>query len=514
MRRRVEEEEPKDRAKFELPLDDVVEQVIVAAAVVSREARSTLVKLLPRVEHFHHPQFRAAWFGLLELEKRQLDYDGAAMSRLVGDRVDLEYLAKLAAMRPTPPDDLGHYVGLLLWDGARVAAVEPYADLGAALKDPATPQEKTKSLVRRLLLALDSGGSVGRGFADPEELVRRQAEEIRRRVEDEEGVYPFGVRWLDYYEDGYANEHTGQELGGTPRLGFGSKPGKMTVVTAMSADGKTTVAYQIALGLAQQGRRGIYFGWEPSCGDVVEQLATISMASTEQWKRSTRSRFSQGSRAREPVTPEEREEHRRRMSGIAKIVRFGRKQNWRSIAGKYKQNDRILDYVRQEIASTGADWVIFDLFARCLVDRSPDAFSVALEELYEMGEEGGFHSVLLAQQLQKGEFVRKDHRPTLSGIKDTSAYNEVGDLIIGAYRPGRWKPGIADDTIEVEIFKNRGSQNTFAIECDCDMDRGYIHNGRTIPSPSMSSGAGDESGLGEFLAPQLGGKKQRRKRDD
>lgn len=517
MRYPVEREEPKDRAKFELPLDDVVEQVIVAAAIVSREARSSLAKLLPRVEHFHHPQFRAAWFGLLELEKRALDYDGAAMARLVGDRVDLEYLSKLAQMRPVPPDNIEHFVNLLLWDGVRVAAVEPYAELGAALKDPANPQHRTKSIARRLALVLESGGTVGGSFADPEELVRSQAEEIRRRLEVGRGVYHFGVPWLDTYEDGYLDEHTGEELGGTPRPGFGSKPGKMTVLTAVSGDGKTTLAYQLALGLARQGRRGIYFGWEPSCGDVLEQLATISMACGEspKWRAATRTRFAQGSRARVPLTEEEQGEHERRMRNLSRVIRMGRKQNWRALAGKYKQNDRVLDFVRQEVASTGADWVIFDLFARCLVDRSADAFSAALEELYGMGEECGFHSVVLAQQLQKGEFVRKDHRPTLTGIKDSSAYGEVADLVLGTYRPGRWKPGIADNTFEVEAFKNRGAPRVFAVECDCDMDRGLIHNGRTIPPPSAQGPSGDDGGLGEFLAPSLGGPKKRgRKKED
>ena len=163
-------EEERAEVTFKVRHDATVEQVLVAAALVDRAARAKLAKVLPHHDKFHSPQFAAAWAYVLELERRNLDHDPALMGRLVGERVDSEYLGKLLEAQPDPPADLRPYVDALLWDDVRVRAAKgPGSLLLEALADP-SQKERTIALARQFAACFEGKAGAGRYLADGEEL--------------------------------------------------------------------------------------------------------------------------------------------------------------------------------------------------------------------------------------------------------------------------------------------------------------------------------------------------------
>lgn len=484
-----------------VPHDPVVEQVVLAAAMVDREARTRLARVIPDASYFPTAQFAHAWAGMLELERRRLDYDPVLLKKLVPD-ADVDHLAAIAAARPDAPNDLDEFVRILHWDANRArAASGPVSDLLAALRDPTHPPERVRALARAVGASFDGGVGAGRYIQDSNEVARSQAAEIRKRLTTG-SIHPYGLAGLDVYEVGA--EDGGVTCGGEPRTLPGSSPGFLTLITGWTSEGKSSFAANIALGLARQRRKGLYCAWEPKSGVTLETMACISLGYS-------RSRLLQGKLSPRPYSVEELATHERRMVEIGKYVQF-MSNPFREAApdpkGRRKTNDYNLALVQEHIATSGAEWVIFDLWERCLEDDDPKVLSRALWKTQGMAEALNFHGIILAQQLIKSQNVRADRRPTLANVHGSAAYTHVVDTAMGVYRPGRWKPGVADDTMEVEFLKGRAMRVApTAVEMRWNGDTGALSGGRTIrPTAESIAAGGDDAFDGMFQSPKGGGR--------
>lgn len=254
----------------------------------------------------------------------------------------------------------------------------------------------------------------------------------------------------------------------------------------------------IALGLSKQKRRGLYCAWEPKAGLTLELLAAVDLAMS-------RKRFLQGARAKHPLTDAELTQHAQRMAEIEPYVQF-MSNPFRRRTKARMTNDTNLDEVQEHIVAAGVDWVIFDLWERCLVDTDPGALADALWRTQAMAEELGFHAIVAAQQNIRNEKVRADMRPTVETIKGSSSYAEVADDIILIFRPGRWKPKVGDTTIEFHRAKARYDVE-FAVEAQWDGETGRITGGRTIPT--IQAGVSeDDFGNYDFKAKRAARKRE------
>ena len=63
--------------------------------------------------------------------------------------------------------------------------------------------------------------------------------------------------------------------------------------------------------------------------------------------------------------------------------------------------------------------------------------------------------VIAAAQLNRQVELRKDNRPKLSDFRDSGRLEEVGDIVLGLYRPGYYDKDRPDDTLEVLCLKNK-----------------------------------------------------------
>ena len=473
-RRRVEDEdEERGRAapfskgeKVVIPHDPVNEIAVIAAAIGDP---AVLDKLLRRIlpDHFLAREAREAWAALGEIRRRGLAVDRSSLTATAGESI-AAFLVEVT--RSAPPENVDWHVSNLLWDSARATAARgPVPSFLEALRDPKAEPARVRSLARQVALSFE-GHEDRRYLHEPSQLVREQMLEIEARVSGH-ASFPYGIPGLDYFDPGISG------TGSRRRMIPGSAPGQVTVLTAVSGGGKSTMAANMAVGMAfpegvesdAPGRKVLYGAWEMRGGMTLELLSCISLG----WSRSD---------LMEGVGPVATHEGRvllsDRMTRLASRIRF-LAMPFRRNAGEKGSNDRNLDLLQGYIADSGCEVFFADLWKRCLRDTSPEAEEDALVRQQAMVEDLRVHAVLLQQQRMKDIEQREDKRPTREGIKGSGAWIEVADTVIGAHRPALFKR-IDDTKIEGLILKQRYGKWPLAIEFDWDAEKGSISGGRPV----------------------------------
>lgn len=65
--------------------------------------------------------------------------------------------------------------------------------------------------------------------------------------------------------------------------------------------------------------------------------------------------------------------------------------------------------------------------------------------------------VVAVAQLNRQVEARSDKVPALSDFRDCGRLEEVGDLVLGLYRPGYYEDIDPDDQVQVHCLKNKNS---------------------------------------------------------
>lgn len=505
--RRAREERKAPDFTLDIPNDPINEQVLLAAELIDRETRKRLVKLFPNPDAFYDERHKVIHAAAIELERRGLDFDPATIARIAPD-VDIRMVETLTMSRPEVPPNLDFHVDTLKWDWSRAQLVRgPVDAFLQAIQNPKETPDRVRALCRQIGEFAEGQITNARFVRDPKEVVREMMARIDARVAGE-ALYPFGIRDLDVWEAGAKNDK-GEDIGGTPRITPGADPGGTTVITGMSGSGKTTITAHAILGLARQRRRVAVGAWEVRAPMTLELLTTISM----QWNRA-RMLHGRSNKIRnidgtwQKLSPEERIEFEERAHAISKYVVFIENPFRRGSVRTEGRitNDDYLDVLEEQVEASGCAVAVYDLFDRVLRDRAPHDEQEALWRMLEMGERLQIHQMLVHQQLIKGEGVRTDMKPSLQGLKGSSAYVDAGSLILAPHLPARWK-NVPDDTLELYGLKQRYDA-PFAIEFDWDPGTGQISNGRTM---NVDSREHDDDYTGGRAGKFLGkGKKGRR----
>lgn len=487
--RRREEERRAPDFVLDVPSDPVNEQVVLAAALASPEFRRRLIKQFPPDAFYAEPH-RAVVRGLAALESRGLEYDPAVVARL-NPSVDVRLLEGLVAARPDLPPNLEYHVETLSWDWSRAQFVRgPFAALVEAIQNPKETPDRLRALAHQVSEAFDGAAGAAPFLRDTREVIREMMSKLSARMAGE-AIYPFGIPGLDYWENGTKNSR-GEDISGTPRITPGADPGGTTIITALSGSGKTTLAGHAILGLARQKRRVLVGAWEVRAPMTMELLTTLSL----KWSRTQILNGKSNRLAKDhPLTPEELVEFEEVAHRIGKWVTFVENPFRRGSARATGRvtNDDYLDILEHHVEASGCQVAFFDLFDRVLRDRTPNDEQEAIWRMLEMANRLQIHQVLVHQQLIKGEQVRKDKRPSLEGLKGSSAYVDAGALILAPHLPARWK-NVVDDTMEVYALKQRFGP-PFAVEFSWEPETGQISNGRTIPFEGRDFEDGD-TGIG------------------
>lgn len=459
------------RPTIEIPHDVVNEQILLAAVLVDADVRKSLLPKLP-ASLFVDEAHRAAWEALLRLREKRIEYSLSTVYQLCSEKVELKYLEELIRQYPEPPANTAHHAAILRWDAVRAAAVRgPIADLLTTLRDPLAPRERVKALAKQISAAFER--VIDREFLlDPVILTREHSARMAQR-----GVWPYGIDGFDVDENGRY------------RVVPGAEPGKITVLTGVSRSGKSSVAAIITLAQARMRRRVLCGAWEMKPGPTLELLAIMSLG----WSRYDV--YTNG------LKGERLDEFRERMELIGTYVRFFDPPFATDFSRRYN-NDEAIDELHREIAESGAEVAVLDLWERMIPDGSPDSERRALFRTQQLFAETRCHGLLAAQQKLKELENRRDKRPTLSTILGSQAWVDICDTGIGVHLPSLWEPAKGFSVMQLFLLKQRfaNPKGIEAVEGDWDGDRCTLTNCRTIDYDPIGSGGSDAAewlGLGD-----------------
>lgn len=478
--------------KVEIAIDSTNETFVIGIAAADPVILDqTMRQVLPH--HFASRQNRDAWEALADVRRRKLDATPAALEA-VASRGVAEYVTQAIDLAAGSSRNIGWHIDVLLWDAKRVqVAKDSLPRFLEAFTDTKSTHETVSALARALSGAFDGHGE-RKHLAAPDALVRAQMIDIEERIAGRR-VYPYGIDGLDYFP-AEPGDDTARR-----RMLPGAAPKQITVMTAVSGGGKTTVTSRMVLGLRRHGRKVVYGAWEMNNGPTLELLACMEL----NW---SRSELVQG---RGPVrTREGKILIEETMHAISKDVRFLANPFKRQRNEKRPSNDRNLDILQGYLEDSGCDVFVADLWKRCLVSTDPDDEEQALYRQQAMCDELGIHGILLQQQRLKDIEARPDRRPTREGIKGSGAWIEIADTIIGTHRPALFK-NVPDDTLEAIVMKQRHGLWPLAVEFDWNADKGSISGG----TPKKYARPGEEMADDATVGPggkvgQLFGKRGKR----
>ena len=468
---RAQEQTKQEQRKILIP-HDVVHEVAVLSSAVLDPAALEATRRKVRADHFQNADHSTAWEAVLELARRNLTVDVNAVRAIAGERAAQTVQGCLEAM-PEAAANLAWHVEGLLWDATRVRAAKgPVTAFLEALRDNRVEPERVRSLGRQVAASFD-GWQDRRHLRDGEVLTREAMLDIEERVAGQ-ACYPYGVPDLDRFRvdvDGHDRW----------RMLPGAFPGGMSVITAVSGGGKSTVTANIALGLVgfdfQTGtfrdsyRRVLWGAWEMTSKMNLELMAGISL----DW---SRSEMTEGVG---PVsTYEGRVMLQERMHLLSQRVSFLENPFRRRRGGEKPSVDRNLDVVEGYVADTACEVFVADLWERCLPeDSAPGNAIYALTQAQAMFQDMRVHGLLLHQTNLKELEDRPDKRPSRTVAKGSAGYIEVPDAVIGIHYPALFK-NVSDNTLEFLVLKQRKGRWPLAVEFDWNPDKGRLYRGRTI----------------------------------
>lgn len=466
--------------KVVVPYDPLNEASVIALAAQSQETLDRLL-LTIRPEHFKTRECREAWEAMAEVRRKRLDLDPAAVRAVSTDKIAffIEDVATTGA-----PKNLDYHVQGLLWDHARVVTAKgPLQAFLDGIRDPKMEAERLRALAKQVMLSLQGTGERPH-LIDQAALVRHAMVDVEERLHGR-ATYSYGVPGIDKHPDG------------TQRMIPGSAPGLMTVLTANSGGGKSTLVQNMMLGMAFEngcfekdapGRSILAGAWEMQAQTTLESLAEMSL----RWSRSD-ARVGKGALTEH----DNRVLLRERMKLIAERIRFLELPFART-SGERKTgaNDRNLDLIHAYIADSGCEVFVADLWERCLRETNPDDVTQALYRQQAMLQETRVHGILLHQLRFKDVEARSDPRPTRESLKGSGAYIEVADAVLGIHWPYLYK-NVDPNTIEVILLKQRYGKWPMALELSYDPDSGAVWGGRDVQYQRPGESSEVEAGLAD-----------------
>ncbi len=222
----------------------------------------------------------------------------------------------------------------------------------------------------------------------------------------------------------------------------GLHPGDLVYIGGRPSHGKTTLALNMTLNLAENGVPVLFFSKEMSYSKLVRRiLSTMSNVSFRKIKTG------------DGLTSEDLEKIKRAARLLKSMPIYIDENFSRNLYG-------IIDISRKMIEERGVK-VIFIDYIQLLAERSADStheLGRISRQLKLLANEYNV-SVVSISQLNRGLESREDKRPKLADLRQAGALEEDGDIVMLCYRDELYNPNTKHpEELEVIVAKNRDGE--------------------------------------------------------
>lgn len=405
----------------DVPWSAEAEQGVLGAALLDSDALGRISDRRIEASHFFDHRHRVIWAAMVTMTARHEPIDVVTVLERLRDTKDDERAGGLA------------YLNALAQSVPSAANVQRYADLVVE-----------KALRRAVIAAADEVQTLAREPGNAGELLDRAASvfgaiQRARAADAPRSLGEIFVERLKHWEDRAAGRikpgiSTGlRDL--DQALGGGIKPGKVIVLAARPSVGKTSLAEQIGLNVAEAGHRVLMFSQEMEDGDLLDRaVANLGDIALD------------------------------KLAGDAQIL----DEDWTAIADggdaavrrQFMVYDRpavslleIRAMARREQQAGGLALVIVDYVQLCKSVGKSDRRHHQIEEvsrgMKELAKELGVCVLLLSQLNRDGA----SGEPEMENIKESGAIEEDADTVILLHPMGHEADGAL--LVLAKIPKNR-----------------------------------------------------------
>ena len=215
--------------------------------------------------------------------------------------------------------------------------------------------------------------------------------------------------------------------------------GDVTVIAGRPGAGKTAIALSLALELAKNGNKGLFFSLEMGEEQVINRMMT-QVSQVPLQKIQDPSEFEKLADV----------DHERLQRGLKELKSLG--DNLKVISGNFSSDD-VLRVVEEE----KPEYIMID-YMQLLTTRQGrgrvEEITYLSMELKRIAMKCQIHIFELCQ-LSRAVEQRADKRPMLSDLRESGQIEQDASNVIGLYREGYYNIEADQNEMEVRILKNR-----------------------------------------------------------
>lgn len=484
-RRRSDDERPK--LDLKVKIDVISEIAMMRSCCKDERVRKKYAPIVPP-DYFLGPGHADIWGGVVELNRRGLDYSRDVMQGIIGEELaaTLDGYVSRAGAEVESDRNLVQHVASLKWDKARadVAGVL-LPEFYEALRDPTTDPANLQLLADKVAKALRVRDL--RHLRGVDSVMTEMERELRGRLEGT-SIVRLGIHDLDFYgPDDYVvrngvsvclgMDENGNRDNPYPRIVPGMAPGMNTVITGESGSGKTVLTANVIIGLVMQEKRVLWGAWEQRPKYSLELITEIMTG------------ISRGDMWAGMFGEEEIEELKYRGKHLRDFLMFFDSPFGRdAIKTKYRgeMNERNLNTVHEYVSTSGCNVAILDVFRDALEESRPEDEIRALKRIQGIAIETNSH-IAMVQHINIKQ--AEGGKPKRGNVMGTGDWINKADNAFAVWADRE------KHKLEVHILKQRHGRWPLAVELDCDFEFSRIGKGRSI----VVKDDGERSEMDEFL---------------
>lgn len=406
------------------------EAAVIGAALINRQAQQVALEILRPVDFYNERNaiifekiaFLARKKALVELVSIAETLEKSGQLSTVGGT---QYLSDLCEHAPAA-SNISYYAGLVREAAILRGVISTAENISAmAEADHASPDEVLDDAERRLL-------------------------EIRRGAAMVDDVDHLSVGLADLYADLDARSKMASDLWGVSTglhdldsITGGLQPGRMYIIGARPAMGKSALAVSLGVNIARCGAPVLFFSLEMPRDELQKRILAAEC-------RVDLAKFAR------PKTLTS-EEWGRVANGAGAVDEI---PLWVDDTA-YVTLDYIKRISRRAVTRRGVRCIMID---HLQLIRAGKKFYSRVNELSEMTAELKILSkelgvpVVVLSQLSRGIEERQDKRPQLSDLRESGSIEQDADVCMFIYRDAYYNPESADRSTELIIRKNRSGR--------------------------------------------------------
>lgn len=383
-----------------------------------------------KINYFVNDKNKAIFKALKKIHKRKLKFNVDTLDSLLDDRlkIDQDSIYQIIDNYKDAVENIDYHIEDLKLQYVKFKLYnENLNDLDSTLLDKDSTYEELKYILNSFDKELKQicSGVAGK-IINNEEAFDGYIDTISRRLEGLE----FGETGFDFLNE---------------KLTEGFSRGKLTVLAAFTSMGKTVFLSNLMLNLYLKGLKVAYFCFEPSVNDLIDLMVCNHFS------------IKLDDLIKEPNNLGE--------DLLGEIEVFVKEMFDSGLITFIEDTNISFEEIEKLFEENNYHLAIFDLWEKLaqIETGDPKSISGSLDNIQQIAKRTLVHCILAQQINREAVKDKKDRKPKLYYIQNSSKFEQVCDNALLLHREKYFNPELIEDILEIIVAKQRKGKRDFTI---------------------------------------------------